>query len=101
MEQISELISGSKSGVELVKVLIEDSRSRDQLENGRRKFKEGWCKVLPWQKFNCTTGVAIREHCAYFPNTSNQNSNTVKGFAWPFKLVTFKKHANCFNVKNV
>jgi hypothetical protein len=44
MEEVSELTSGSKSGVEPVRVLIEDCPSRDQPQNGRRKFKEDWCK---------------------------------------------------------
>jgi hypothetical protein len=59
MEQVNELTSGNKSGVESAKVLKEDSPSRDQLQNGRRKFKEQWCKELLWLKINCTTGIAM------------------------------------------
>jgi hypothetical protein len=43
MEHISELTSGIKSGLQQAKVLIEDSSSRDQLRNRRRKFKEELC----------------------------------------------------------
>jgi hypothetical protein len=77
MEQVSELTSGSKSGAELAEVLIEDSLSRDRVQNGRRKFKEEWCTGLIRLKFNHTTGRAICEQCAYFSSTADQNSDTV------------------------
>jgi hypothetical protein len=67
MKQVSELTSGSRSGVESAEVLIQDYPSRDQLQNGRRNFKEEWCKELPWLKFNHTTGTAIYEQCSYLP----------------------------------
>jgi hypothetical protein len=41
MEQVSELTSGTESGVELAKVLTEDSPSQDQLQNRGRKKIQG------------------------------------------------------------
>jgi hypothetical protein len=88
IEQVSQLTSGSKSGVEL------DSPSRDQLQSRRRNFKGEHGKELPWLKFNCSTGIAICEQYAIC--IADQNSNTVKGFAGSFKLETFKEHDKSF-----
>jgi hypothetical protein len=100
MEQVSELISGSKSGVEPAKVLTEDSPSRDQ--NRRRKLNDKWCKEFPWLKFNSTTSTAIFEQYAYFLSTADQNSSTMKGFAGPIKLETFmKQHKSFQSFQNV
>jgi hypothetical protein len=44
--------------------------------------------VAPQKK----TGIAICEQCAYFLRIADQNSNTLKCFAGPFKLETFKKY---------
>jgi hypothetical protein len=100
MEQVRDLITGSESGVEPTKVLIEDFPSRDQLQNGRRKFKEERCKELIWLTFNRTTGIAVCDQCAHLPTIADRNSNRVKGFAGPFKLRLLRKITNRLNIKN-
>jgi hypothetical protein len=77
-------------------VLIEDSPSRDQLQNGRRKFKEEWRKELTWLKFNRTTGITVCEQWAYLPSIEDHSSNTVEGFSGSLKLETFKKVEKSF-----
>ncbi|XP_040177111.1 zinc finger protein 862-like [Rana temporaria] len=67
------------------------STSHPQNER-RRKFKQDWCKLLTWLKFDHSTGIAICEICSSFPGIVDHASKIVKGFSGPFKLETFKKH---------